>query len=190
MTLKHYYAARTNIAARPAWRLRDAAVERDAELFWRRERLLPQVADVGERLTELCMAGYDGETLVALTTARIRYVGFLGVKLAMLRVATTAEHRRSRLATFIQAESREYLEQWSAANPDEEVMGMGTIYQVADTGRNPPTPAYFPGAHLSFIGWTGNGEQMRVAWFDHGRVPIRRPDAPLSPPGEMEDGLP
>jgi hypothetical protein len=31
---------------------------------------------------------------------------------------------------------------------------------------------------------------MRVAWFDHARIPIARPEGPLSPSGEMEDGLP
>jgi hypothetical protein len=187
MTLKHYYPARTNVVARPAWGVNDPVIERDAELFWRKERLLGPADDVGARLKELCMAGYDGDTLVAVTTARIRYIGFLGVKLAMLRVAIATEQRRSRVGTFIQAESRELLEQWSAANPAEEVMGMGTILQVADSGRNPATPAYYPSSHQSFIGWTANGEQMRVAWFEHGRIPFRRPDAPLSPPGGMEE---
>jgi hypothetical protein len=198
MTVKHYFPVRTNVVLRPAWRRNDPAIERDAELFWRKQRLLPPTDDAGERLSELCLAGYDGDTLIALTSARIRYVEFLGVKLAMLRVAIATERRRNRIASFIQAESRELLEQWSAVNPAEEVMGMGTVGQlsadmrklIADTGINPPTPAYYPGGHLSFVGWTGNGEQMRVAWFEQGRIPLRRPEAPLSPPASFNDQVP
>ena len=76
MTVKHEYEPRTNIDFRPAWRRTDPAIERDAELVWRREGLLSVSADVSERLSELCLAGYDGDTLIALTTARILYVGF------------------------------------------------------------------------------------------------------------------
>jgi hypothetical protein len=123
------------------------------------------------------MAGYDGDRLVALSSARIRYIGFLGVKLAMLRMAIAADQRRNRLATFIQAESRELLEQWSAANPAAEVMGVGTITQTRVMEGRGPARGFLRGSHLGFIGWTANGEPMRVAWFEHGRIPERQPES-------------
>jgi hypothetical protein len=176
MSPSHIHQPRSNIALRTAWRRNDPAIERDAELFWRKERLLPESENIGERLKGLCLAGYDGETLVALSTARIRYVAFLGAKLWMLRVAVAAEQRRNRLATHIQTASREMLEGWSAANMAEEVMGVATIQQTSAFDGRGPRRGYLPDSHLNFIGWTANGEMMRVAWFDHGTVPLRRPD--------------
>ena len=175
MTLKHVHEARTAITLCNAWRLKDPSITRDAEAFWQREHLLPSNTDAAERLDELCMAGYDGARLIALTTARVRHISFLGVKLAMLRVAVDHEMRRNRLATIIQAESRELLEQWSLANPAEEVMGMGTVTQTNAFDERGWSRGYLRSSHLGFVGWTANGEAMRVAWFEHARIPIRRP---------------
>ena len=177
MTLKHVHEPRTNVTLRPAWRLKDAAIERDAEMFWRRERLLFDPANVDSRLDEVCMAGFAGDTLIALSTAHIRYVAFLGVKLAMLRVAISADKRRNRLATIIQAESRELLEQWSANNPAEEVMGMGTVTQSRELAGRGPARAFLRSSHFGFICWTANGEPMRVAWFEHARIPEQPPES-------------
>jgi hypothetical protein len=118
----------------------------------------------------------NGSSLIALTTARIRFIGFLGVKLAMLRVAVASDKRQNRLATIIQAESRELLERWSADNPEQEVMGMGTVTQTRAFDERGPARDFLRSSHLAFVGWTANGEHMRVAWFEHGRVPVRRPE--------------
>jgi hypothetical protein len=182
MSAKHIHEPRTNVALRKAWRLGDPAIERDAELFWREQRLLLETSDIGERLKELCLAGYDGEALVALSTVRITYVAFLGVKLAMLRMAVAREQRRNRLGTHILSASREMLEQWSIENPAEAVMGMATVEQNPPLAERGPPRAYLRDAHLNFIGWTGNGEMMRVAWFDHGTVPLFQPEVTASPP--------
>ena len=179
MTLKHVHEPRTNVQIRPAWRLADPVIERDAELFWRRERILPPGLDLGQRLSEIVLAGYDGDTLVGLVTARIRFIGFLGVKLAMMRVAVASDKRQKRLATILQAEARELLEQWSAKNPAEEVMGAGTVTQTRAFDDRGPARGFLRSSHLGFVGWTANGEPMRVAWFEHGTIPRRRPDLPL-----------
>jgi len=76
------------------------------------------------------------------------------------------------------AKSREILEQWSAANPKEEVLGMGTIIQTRVYDERGPARALLRDTRLEFIGWTANGEPMRVAWFEHGTIPRRR----LGPP--------
>ena len=170
---------RTNVELRLAWRRKDPAIERDAELFWRKEQLLPKDADVGTRLGELCMAGYDGDELIALSTARIRYIDFLGVKLAMVRIATARDKRKNAVGLFLLAQTREKLEEWSAANPQEAVMGMGTITQTREWDERGPARAFGRDARLGFIGWTANNEQMRVAWFDHGTIPRQRPNAPF-----------
>ena len=144
--------------------------------------------DVSERLTELCMAGYDGERLIALSTARVVFTDFLGVKLVMLRIATAREARQNRLGTYLLASSREHLEAWSAAHPEEEVMGMGTITQTTAYDARGPARAFLRDSRLGFIGFTGNGEHMRVAWFEHGRIPLRRPDFPATFRGTLDNG--
>lgn len=179
MALKHTYGAKTKLELRPAWRCADPQIERDAELFWRRERVLPPGTDIDEQLKELCLAAYEGETLIALTTARIRYIDFLMVKLAMLRIAVASDKRKHRVASILQPESRELLEQWSLANPSENVFGMGTVVQAFMFPLGTRLQAYRPASRVSFIGWTANGEQMQVAWFEHATIPLRRPDAPF-----------
>lgn len=173
---------RTPIALREAWRREDAAIQRDAELFWRREGLLAPETNVPDRLADLCIAGYDGDRLIALTTARVRFVEFLGVNLAMLRLAVSRESRRNRLGTYLLASSCDLLERWSAENPAAGVMGMGTITQIPGIAeRRETSRALLRDSRLAFIGWTANNEPMRVAWFAHGRIPTRRPG--VGPPG-------
>jgi len=179
VTLRHTYQATTKFRLQPAWRLKDPAVERDAELFWRAEKLLPEPSNLEARLGELCLAAYDGDRLIALTTARIRYIDFLCVKLAMLRVAVARDYRRDRIGAILFAEARELLEQWSAANPDEDVLGVGTIAQVMGFPPDTRLQAFKLASRVGFVGWTANGEQMRVGWFEHATIPLRRPEGPI-----------
>jgi len=168
------HAPRAPVELRPAWRRADPKIERDAELFWRNERILPPRADVAARLSYLCVAGYDGDRLIALSEARITLIDFLQVKLAMLRIAVARDVRQHRLGTWLLTESRELLEAWSLENPAEEVMGMGTITQTAAYDGRGRARGYLRDSHLAFVGFTANGEHMRVAWFDHGTIPARR----------------
>jgi hypothetical protein len=185
MTLNHTYQAKTKFKLRPAWRLKDPVVERDADLFWRKEGILPPTADLGERLQELCLAAYEGDKLIALTTARIRYIDFLCVKLAMLRVAVAKEYRKDRIGAILFAEARVLLEQWSAANPAEDVLGVGTVAQVFGFAPDTRLQAFKTASRVGFVGWTANGEQMRVGWFEHATIPLRRPTAPIG----QQDGF-
>lgn len=175
MALKLYYEPREPVSFRPAWRRADPDIERDAEAFWRQESLLTTETPLAQRLSELCMAAYDEyDTLIAVSTARILHVAVLGCKLAMFRCAVADSKRRSRLATIITGHSRELLEQWSLANPDEAVMGMMTITQT-NAFDSRLQRGMFRGSHLGFIGWNTDGHPMRVAWFEHARIPAKMP---------------
>ncbi len=171
MVLKLHSDPRTPVEFRPAWRLKDSAIGRDALAFWAREGLLAAKTSLDVRLSELCMAGYDGDELIALSTAVIRFVDLVGCKLAMFRCAVAREKRRMLLASVIAGYSREHLEQWSLAHPEEEVMGMGSVTQ-AKALDNLSRRAMFRASRLGFVGWTPNGEQMRIAWFEHGAIPL------------------
>jgi len=169
---KLFHEARTPVEFRPAWRLRDPDIERDAIAFWKSENLLPPTASIETRLSELCVAGYAEGRIVALSTVLLRDVDFLGARLAMFRCAVAKEQRRNRLATVIAAHSREALEKWSLAHPEEDVRGMATVVQNADLDAR-EARAIYRSSGLAFIGWTAQDEQFRLAWFEHARVPHR-----------------
>lgn len=171
MVLKLHSDPRTPVDFRSAWRLRDPVIERDALAFWEREGLLASKTNVDARLSELCIAGYDGDELITTSTAVVRHVELVGCKLAMFRCAVAKDKRRMLLASVIAAHTREHLEQWSLAHPEEEVMGMGSVTQ-AKALDNLSRRAMFRSSRLGFVGWTPAGEQMRIAWFEHGSVPL------------------
>ena len=115
---------------RVAWRRNDFAMERDAELFWTNHKVLPRDTIISERLKELCVLAYSGEQLVGVSTAGVRQVAFLGVRLAIFRCAISPESRGQRLSYAMMTRAREAIEEWSAAHREEEVMGMATIAQT------------------------------------------------------------
>ena len=173
-TLADQFASRIPVELKPAWRLSDPAIERDAEIFWRREKLLRKAADVASRLGEICLAAYDGDELIGLSTSQIKFFDFLGVKLATLRLATARSARRNHLSLWMGYQTRLVLEAWSLAHPEEEVMGMGVVSQAAyEQTTALRAPAIRRGSGSHFIGWTANGDPMYVAWFAHGTFPRR-----------------
>jgi hypothetical protein len=60
------------------------------------------------------------------------------------------------------------LEPWSAAHPEERVAGIATILVSPNYAEKQKRPVWEPG--LTLIGYTPQGQQIRVAWFDHARV--------------------
>jgi len=155
---------------RVAWHRHDASIERDAELFWREQKVLASVTSVSDRLNELCIVAYGGDRLVAVSTAGLRQIDFLGARVAMFRCAIARGFRGHRLSYDLMTRARQVLEEWSLANLDERVMAMVTIAQTKDAYLG-DGPGVFKGSGLTFVGWTANGERMRVAWFEHARIP-------------------
>lgn len=173
------YETSVPIELRIAWRKKDPAIERDAELFWNKEKLLAPTTSVAERLSDLCMAGYHDGKLVGLTTVRIRYVEFLTARLAMFRMAVARDYRKTFASGYLMHATHAFLIDWSQANVDaEQVMGMGTITQSEGRDKFSNTWPVYPSLNLVFIGWTANGEQMRVSWFPHARIPPHQPEFP------------
>ena len=158
-----------NFDIRAAWRRKDPAIERDAELFWLANNALPPGTDVGARLSELCAAAYVRDKLVGISTTPIREINFLRTKLAMLRVLVSTDVRVQNVARRLGVFSRDLLEAWSKENPNEGVMGLGAVIQSPLLVKN-VTEAVYPETKLAFIGYTQEGFQMRVFWFAHATV--------------------
>jgi hypothetical protein len=160
----------SEITFRPAWRLNDAQVGHDARELWASvEAIDPEVLEA--RAGELVAAAYTGARLVSVATAELSYRARLNARLAMYRTYVIPEERRNLMSRKLAVFSRDVLERWSADNPAEKVLGMGALIQAheySDRQRNPVWREM--GLNLDFVGFTPEGYQLRVAWFQHARL--------------------
>ena len=154
---------------RPAWRRNDPAIERDAEILWRREKALHPSADVTTTLASLCAAAYAGSELVATAMATVRPIPVLRCKLAMYRCFVARGARRRGIATGLTLFSRDLIEKWSREHPNEGVLGLGAIIRSRVLAQNLDFPVY-PKTRLALACYTDRGLQMRVYWFEHART--------------------
>jgi hypothetical protein len=156
------------LEVRPAWRRGDPEIERDAIAFWNRLGLLPASVRPEERARELIAAAYLGGELIAVSTATIELIDFLGARFAVLRGATDPAHRRSRAQLALAVPSRRVLEEWALAHPEEKLAGGIAAVDAADWGEFARLPVW-PESALTLIGYLPDGRQIRAAWFDHFR---------------------
>ena len=63
---------------------------------------------------------------------------------------------------------RPIVEQWAREHPEEQVAGLGGIVQSAALAAQARAP-YSPIHRYMLIGYTPDGHQLRVAWFDWAR---------------------
>ena len=154
---------------RPAWLLRDPQMEKDALAFWKRTGVFKSEAKMAERLPQLCVLTYDGDELVAVSTAALRHIKLLNCRMAMHSVAVAPGARSQHTSTNTTLATIALLEQWSLDHPEEAVMGVGAIIQSELLVQN-RRQAVWPNTKLTFIGFTAQGEQFRVVWFKHATV--------------------
>lgn len=160
---------RSCVEIRPAWRREDPELERDVVAFWRRLEILPPHVAPEARAKELCCLGYADGEVAAVSTAVIEVLPFLRARFALLRVAVSPAHRRRHLALDIVKASRHVLEQWSRGAPQEKVQGVAAVIQAANLEERKRLPRW-PDVGLDLVGYTDDGQQIRVGWFDHARL--------------------
>ena len=151
------------------WKSSDATIQRDVLKFWREENLIPEIADAARRLKNICVVAYDDTRIVAALEARVRHLEIVRATIAMLALAVKADHRTQTLVNDIILLGRDLLEQWSAENPQEKVMGIGRIVPSRAADERMRNPIWEP-SKLTLIGFTPKGAQVRVAWFKHATV--------------------
>ena len=154
---------------RPAWRLRDPDIERDAIAFWRKLAILPADVSPEDRARELVAAAYKDDTLVGVSTATLNRLDFLRARFAMIRAAVDPEFRRSRAAFALAVYTRHLLERWSYEHPEERVAGLGAIIESPDLVARQKEP-YWPQTRFGLVGYTKDGRQIRVSWFESFRL--------------------
>jgi hypothetical protein len=158
------------ITFRTAWRRDDAALIRDAKQFWRGLGLAMSEEEAGERARELCAVAYEGNKLVAVSTAMPYIYPRLRSRFAFYRSMVAPEFRRQNLASRLCVYSRDVLANWSFAHPEEKLMGLLIVFESDQFKghRNAPIALQL-GLQLYLVGYKID-DHIRVVWFNHATV--------------------
>ena len=157
----------------PAWQRNDPKIIKDAIEFWHRLRVLPAGVSAEQRAPELCATAYVDDELVGVSTIQVRLSPDLRCRLGYFRCLASPAHSHLKLAFRLTVYSHELLEQWSKEHPDEKVLGMISLLEHPSYDANPlgKRPVWRHGnSSFSFIGYTPDGHQVRLTWFDHARL--------------------
>ena len=157
----------------PAWQRNDAKITKDATDFWLNLRVLPTGVTPEQRAQQLCAAAYVGDELVGVSTIELRLSPGLRCRLGYFRCLASPAHSQLKLAFRLTVYSHELLEQWSKEHPDEKVLGMISLLEHPSYDSNPlgKRPVWRHGnSSFWFIGYTPEGHQVRLTWFDHARI--------------------
>jgi hypothetical protein len=170
----------SGIEVRKAWRRDDPEIEADAIAYWQRLGLLPPGISPEERAKEVIAAAYQDGRLVAVSTATIEYVDFLDARFALLRGSTDPEYRRSHAQLALAEPSREALEEWALAHPEERLAGGIAAVSRSEWGPFVDFPVW-PESRLMLFGHMDDGRQIRARWFDHYRLASAQPGGASGP---------
>lgn len=163
------HAAAPDVDLRAVWKVTTPKIEADAAAFWARLGLLPPDADPAARAKELAAVAYKDGQLIGVMTVALQRIDFLRARFAMIRGAVDPEYRRGYVVSALAGVTRNLMEQWSKAHPEEQVAGLGALVESHELSGFARRPVW-PQSRLAIAGYTQDGRQVRVTWFDHYRV--------------------
>ncbi|TNE57449.1 MAG: hypothetical protein EP340_08595 [Alphaproteobacteria bacterium] len=157
---------------KPAWKQFDSKMEEDALNLWRKHKILPPEVDPADRLDQLCIVAYYQDQPVAISTANIMVLKSVQQKFAFVREFVVPEFREHDLARWLIVDSKSVLSHWSQQNPKQQVMGLAVVIQsnILQHSEIHQYPRW-PQTGLSVSGYTTDGDQLRMVWFDHALLP-------------------
>jgi hypothetical protein len=150
-----------------AWRRNDPKIERDAVAMWNEMRILPPNVRPEERAKELVTVAYAGERIVGITTASLQAYQPVRQRFAWGRILLRPEVEKTGLVVPLTIAMREELREWSVANPAERVAGFAIVLTAPGYGAAPVIAA-----GLALAGYSAEGHQIRLYWWDHFRIPV------------------
>lgn len=156
------------VTLKTVWRSADAVTERDVLAFWREHNLLPADVDLAARLKDIAVVAYDGERVVGVSEGSLTYMERVRARVAMQKISVAADRRRESIAQDLATQYRKTMEEWSKAHPEEKVMAVGSIVATRHLGDAGRRPVFRNG--MALIGYTPQGEQIRIGWFSHAQV--------------------
>lgn len=140
----------------------------EAGAFWERLGALPAGVTAQDRARELCAVVYSNDQLVAVSTAVIRRLESVRANFAFYRALVDPAFRRQHIAQRLRAFSWDVLSEWSREHPAEQVKGLAAVVQTPLYKDFRKKPVWADG--FAVVGYTDQGEQVRVRWFAHARV--------------------
>lgn len=155
------------ITYKDAWKKNDSKLVQDAIALWTELNILPPDQKPEQRAKELSVVAYEDGKVIALTTMDIMKLEQVRQDFAFVRVLIAPDKRLQSLSTDLMRESRKVIEAYALAHPEENLAGMGAIFQAPGIGKSPVGA----GGGTVLIGYTDKGYQVRIAWFDHFKVP-------------------
>ncbi|MDO8287840.1 MAG: hypothetical protein Q7T44_01340 [Parvibaculum sp.] len=164
-----------------AWRKDDPRLEADARRIWSEPGVLPEGKGTETRMKELALVAYEDGQLAGLTTLDVRVFPYVRQKFAFIRGFILPAFRMKAAGRDIMLETHKMIETWALKNPGEKLAGLAAIIQVPGVGDHPVGRS----TGMVLVGYTDRNEQVRIAWFDHFRVPLNLPTlAPENLTGE------
>tara|TARA_R110000868_G_scaffold207948_3_gene457072 strand:- start:8020 stop:8502 length:483 start_codon:yes stop_codon:yes gene_type:complete len=150
-----------------AWQRNDPKLEADAIAMWSDMGVLHPSVSPEQRAKQLVTLAYVGDRLIGITTAEVSRHEPVRQNIAFMRLLLRPETERQGIAVPITIAMRETLREWSAANPAAQIAGCGIIITAKGYGAQPVLPA-----GLALAGYTPEGLQIRLYWWDHFRLPV------------------
>ena len=154
---------------RIAWQRDDPAIEADAIEMWTRLGILPSEVQPEDRAKQLVAAAYSEGRIVAVATGVAEHIDFLHARFLAMRSMTAPEFRRTHAQIALALPTMTMLEEWAKANPQEQIAGLIAFVEPGAWGEAARMPR---GPHFGWtlVGYTDEGRQIRVIWFDHYRL--------------------
>jgi hypothetical protein len=162
-------ALKAGFELRTGWQLKDPRIRADAMAFWARHKFLPPKANPNVRADEIVVSAYMNGDLAAVGTLYMSEITLLARRFAVWRVAVSPDYRRHHLMFAMGGRARDIVEAWSLEHPEANIAGMASITTDPKL-MEAKLPGVLPGSGLMMIGYTPEGNRIRVAWFDHARV--------------------
>lgn len=151
------------------WQRADPGIAADVIAFWDRMGALPATVTPEERARQLTSVAYRDGRVLGVATAYIDDVARLRCRLAFIRNLVDPAERRGLVSSGVTRHSREILERWSLAHPEEKVLGMAAVVQSSQLAGRARYPIW-SNSGLNLTGLTEDGQQFRVSWFAHARL--------------------
>ncbi|MDO8290104.1 MAG: hypothetical protein Q7T44_12875 [Parvibaculum sp.] len=156
-----------NLRFVPAWKRNDPKLQADALALWQELRMLPPDIDLVQRATQLVVSAYIGARLVGVTTAEVQTHPPVRQRFAFGRILLRPEVEKAGIVVPMTIAMREELREWSKANPQKKVAGFAIAISAKGYGKTPVTAA-----GLVHAGYNADGQQVRLYWWDHYRLPV------------------
>jgi len=156
-------------ALETVWQLEKPQLVDSVKDFWIGQGIPPAVT-IG-RAGQICAVATEVDSIVAVSTATPYYHQHMRNKFFVYRCMVAPAARQQNLAWKISSYSLKILQDWSERNPQEKVLGLIICVETDKFTaglRRPVREKY--GFNMHFVGYSANGQQLRVVWFDHAEL--------------------